>query len=88
MPIPNEIVAAKSLSKQPIFLERINDTIQTTGKERNAAARMLGALVKRVVKRILAPRRTIAVLIKSSALHVFLSQFGICKTFVMTKPCK
>lgn len=65
IPTPEERVAAKSRSS-PIFLEMRKAMIHTTGNDRRAAANMPGALVIKDVSRTLAPRSTMAILMKNS----------------------
>lgn len=84
-PTPDERVAANFLSR-PIFLEIRKAIIHTTGNERKAAANMPGALVTKVVNKILASRSTISILIKSSPLAEFLSHDGSRVRFAMTIP--
>ena len=84
-PTPEERVAAK-LRSSPIFLEIRKAIIHTTGNERNAAASILGALVTKVVSRILAPKSTMAILMKSSPLAESFNHDGIRVTFATTIP--
>jgi hypothetical protein len=60
--------------------------IHTTGKDRKAAAKMVGALVTKVVSKILAPKSTIAVLINSSPLAESFSHDGTRNKFVIAIP--
>ncbi len=61
-------------------------TTHTTGKERKAAAKMVGALVTKVVSKILAPKSTIAVFMNSSPLAESFSHEGMRNKFVITIP--
>ena len=84
-PTPEERVAAKSRSR-PILLEIRKAIIHTTGNERKTATNILGALVTKVVNNILAPKSTIAVLMKSSPLAESFNHEGKRVTFVTTIP--
>src|SRR5208283_313549 len=84
-PTPEERVAEKSLSS-PIFLEMRKAKIHTTGKDRRAAANIPGALVTKVVSKILAPRSTIDILMKSSLLAESFNHEGNWIRFVAIIP--